>query len=180
LKGGFIVEKRKRVKVEIGELVAVGFIRNNQGEVLLVDKKNRLTLPTGHMDLKLEGQLRETAIREMFEELIGLKHLTVTGSLGTMVRNKSSPPKLMEIFSCKASRREVKSYKEGKVIAWIRPSQAMRLDKFLDFLDEVAKEGIKRFLEGYPRKSVEKKGGQNDGGTNESFRKGPRGCMAAR
>lgn len=172
--------KGKRMQVEIGELVAVGLIRNNQGEVLFVDREGCLTLPTGHLDPSLDGELRETAIREMFEELIGLKHLTVIGSLGTMVRNKSSPPKLMEIFSCRVPRREIRGYKEGKLIAWVRPSQAIRLDKFMDFLDEVAKEGIKRFLEGYPRKSVEKKGGQNDGGTNESFGKGPRGCMAAK
>ncbi len=153
------MEKKGRVKVEIGELVAVGFIRNSQGEVLLVDRENRLTLPTGHMDLKLEGQLRETAIREMFEEIIGLKHLTVIGSLGTIVRNKSSPSKLMEIFSCRVLSKEVRGYREGKLIAWIKPLQAARIDKVLDFLDEVAKKGIERFLEGYPRKSVKKKGG---------------------
>jgi ADP-ribose pyrophosphatase YjhB (NUDIX family) len=130
-------------------LIAVGLIKNPRGEVLLVERWNQWTLPTGHMeaiDVDLEG----TLVREMEEEL-GLESLTVVESLGTIVRNMdSSKVKSMEIFSCNIQReKEIKFYdeKEGKKKIWIRPSQALELAN----LDKLARVALERYLEKYPR-----------------------------
>lgn len=166
------MKKERRVKVDLGEMVIAVLITNYSGEALLVDRDNLLSLPAGHMDLDLDGEARETAIREMFEELIGLEHLDIVKSLGSIVRNKSSPKaKLMEIIYCRTSKKEVKGYKEGKIVVWIRPLEALVLGR-MGFLDESAREGIKRFVEGYPRKSVKREEEQNDGKTRGNFRKG--------
>ena len=166
------MRKEKRVRVDLGDMVVAALIRNDDGEALLVDKDNLLSLPAGHMDPRIDGEARETAIREMFEELIGLEHLDIVKSLGSIVRNKSSPKaKLIEIISCRTSKKEVQGYKEGKIVVWIRPSEALVLG-CMGFLDELAEEGIKRFVEGYPRKSVKREEKQNNGKTRRDFRKG--------
>jgi len=166
------MKKEKRVTVDLGEMVIAVLITNYSGEALLVDRDNLLSLPAGHMDPDLDGEARETAIREMFEELIGLKHLDIVKSLGSIIRNKSSPKaKMMEIISCRASKKEVKGYKEGKIVVWIRPSEALVLGT-MGFLDVSAEEGIKRFVEGYPRKSVRREEEQNDGKMGGNFKKG--------
>lgn len=144
-KGGFIMRKKRFRPAP----VAVGFIKNEKSELLLVERNAQWTLPTGHMEPdKGDTDLRETLNREMSEEL-GVESLTVVESLGTIVRNKSSPKaKLMEIFSCQVLEKAVKYYNEGKgrKKMWLRPSQALELDD----LDELAFEAISRFFKKYP------------------------------
>ena len=166
------MRKEKRVRIGLGEMVIAVLITNYSGEALLVDKNNLLSLPAGHMDPDLDGEARETAIREMFEELLGLEHLDIVKPLGSIIRNKSSPKaKMIEIISCRTSKKEVRGYKEGKIVVWIKPSEALVLGT-MGFLDVLAEEGIERFVEGYPRKSVKREEEQNDGKTRGNFRKG--------
>jgi ADP-ribose pyrophosphatase YjhB (NUDIX family) len=148
--------KEKRVKAD---LVVAGFLKNQRGEVLLVERNDDWTLPTGHMDISRDSNLKETVNREMKEELSGLKRLIIVESLDTfvrhseLVRNKGSSlkSKSIAIYSCNVYDSEIEYFNEGgtrKKKIWIRPSQALGLDN----LDDLAKFAINMFLKRYSGK----------------------------
>ena len=156
--------KEKRFK---GFLAVAGLLKN-KGNVLLVSENGCWTLPVGHVDLNRDANLEETLFRETGEELKGIKNLVIVEFLSPFIRypgatrNKSSPicpvrkPKIIQIFSCNVSNKEIKYFgeggKRGKEI-WTKPRQALRLSN----LDGLAATAIGNFLKKYPGK----KEGQN-------------------
>jgi len=171
-------------------LVVAGLLKNQRGEALLVDRDGYWTLPTGHMDVNRDANLKGTLDREMKEELKGLRSLVIVEPLDTfvrhseLVRNKSSPlkPKSIAIYSCNVHDSEIEYFnEEGKKRKkiWIRPSQALKLDN----LDDLAKLALNRFLEKYPG-TIKKEEGGNGDGKRENFNKESNGevsteCQAA-
>ena len=170
------MRKEKRIKAT---LVVAGLLKNQRGEVLLVERNGDWTLPTGHMDVRRDASLKETLDREMKEELQGLQSLIIVEALDTfvrhseLIRNKSSPslkPKSIAIYSCNVHDNEIEYFNEGgkkKREIWIRPSQALKLTN----LDDLAKLALNRFLEKYPG-TVKKKEGENGNGKRTNFNKG--------
>ncbi|PIV10143.1 MAG: hypothetical protein COS49_02185 [Candidatus Portnoybacteria bacterium CG03_land_8_20_14_0_80_41_10] len=162
--------REKRVKAT---LVVAGLLKNQRGETLLVERNGDWTLPTGHMDVRRDADLRETLDREMKEELKGLKSLTIIEALDTfvryseLVRNKGSSlkPKSIAIYSCNVHDNEIEYFNEGgkrRDKIWLRPSQALKLAN----LDDLAKLAISRFLEKYPgtAKTAKKEEEENQNG----------------
>jgi len=169
------MKREKRVKAD---LVVAGLLKNQRGEALLVERNGDWTLPTGHMDVYRDANLKETLDREMKEELPGLKSLTIVEALDTFVRhseltrNKSSPlkPKSIAIYSCNVHDNEIEYFNEGgkkKRKIWIRPSQALQLTN----LDDLAELALNRFLEKYPG-TIKKEEGENEDGKRNNFNKG--------
>ena len=111
--------REKRVKAT---LVVAGLLKNQRGETLLVERNGDWTLPTGHMDVRRDADLRETLDREMKEELKGLKSLTIIEALDTfvryseLVRNKGSSlkPKSIAIYACNVHDNEIEYFNEGE------------------------------------------------------------------
>jgi ADP-ribose pyrophosphatase YjhB (NUDIX family) len=146
-----LLKWRKKERVQAA-LVAAAILRNPSGEILLVQKDNNLTLPTGHMDPAKDADLEETLLREIKEELgVDRSEVEIIGSFGTMVRNKDSPAvsKSIEIFSCRISRKAALlaefEEKGEKGQLWVRPSQI----KNLTLLDELVREALQRYQEKY-------------------------------
>lgn len=174
--------REKRVKAD---LVVAGLLKNQRGEVLLVERNSDWTLPTGHMDVRRDADLKEALNREMKEELPGLKSLTIVEALDTfvrhseLIRNKSSPslkPKSIAIYSCNVHDSEIEYFNEGgkkKRKVWIRPSQALQLTN----LDDLAELAINRFLEKYPG-TIKKEEGENGNGTRNNFNKRSNGGIS--
>ncbi|NQV00679.1 MAG: NUDIX domain-containing protein [Parcubacteria group bacterium] len=138
------MKKEKEIQAT---LVVAGLLRNlATREIGLVDRKRKLTLPTGHIDPSKDNTPEEALIREMKEEFPELETLEIIQSLGTVVRNKSSPPVSIEIFSCNVRADKITSYTEGNFVAWIRPPEALKLP----YLDILAREALKRYVKKYP------------------------------
>lgn len=148
---------------------AVAGLLCQKGKVLLTKRKDFWTLPTGNMDVKRDSDSESAFVREMKEELVGLKTLDIVESLGSFLRhpelekNKSSPyqPKIIEIFFGNISGRIKYLLERGerKKVIWMRPSEAIKMPN----LDELAITAITRFLEKYPsRKPTKQKGGNNE------------------
>lgn len=176
MKGGFVMKKEREKRVK-ATLVVAGLLKNQRGEILLVERNGDWTLPTGHMDVRRDDNLQETLDREMKEELKGLKSLTIVEALDTfvrhseLIRNKSSPlkPKSIAIYSCNVHGNEIEYFNEGgkrKKKIWIRPSQALKLTN----LDDLAKLALDRFLEKYPG-TVKKEKGENGNEKRKNFNK---------
>ena len=145
------MKKEKEIQAT---LVVAGLLRNpSTREALFVDKGKKLSLPAGHVNPKKDVTPKQAFIREMMEELPGLKTLDVVESLGTIVRNKSSPPISIEIFSCNVRADEIRNYTEGNFIVWIRPSEALKLP----YIDILARKALERHVKRYPGR----KEGQN-------------------
>ncbi len=147
-------EREKRVKAT---LVVAGLLKNNRGEILLIDRNDDWTLPTGHMDVNKDNNLKEALDREMKEELKGLKKLVIVEALDTFVRHAelvkesgiSLKPKSIAIYSCNVNGSEIEYFNEGgkkRKKIWIRPSQALELAN----LDDLARLALGRFLKKYP------------------------------
>jgi len=138
------MEKEKKGKTAIAAL-----IMNRRNEVLIVNRGDEWTIPTGNMKEKDNFDPRKTLRREMKEELPGIKRLEITDVLDSFVRNKSSPKKKAKfiwIFSCFLQRGEIMGYNEGEAVFWIRRSQALELPD----LDELAYQAIKDDLKRRP------------------------------
>jgi len=169
--------KKRREKRVKATLVAAGLLKNQRGEILLVERNGYWTLPTGHMDVHRDADLQETLDREMKEELKGLESLTIIEALDTFIRHSeltmgggnSLKPKSIAIYSCNVLGNEIEYFDEEgerKKIIWIRPSQALELNN----LDDLAKLAINRFLEKYPR-TIQKGERGNGNGKSKYFNK---------
>lgn len=164
--------KEARVEARVkATLVAAGLLKNSRGEILLVERQGEWTLPTGHMDVYRDRDLRKTLEREMKEELKGLKSLTIIGPLDIFVRHtelvrnkgRSLKPKSIAIYSCNVhDGDEIEYYEKGerREKIWVRPSQALRLPN----LDDLARLAVKRFLEKYPTRAIKRRKGEEQNG----------------
>ncbi len=143
------MEKEKRIGAT---LVVAGLLKNQRGEALLVERNGKWTLPTGHMNILVDTNLRETLQREMKEELQVLKDLTIIEALDTFIRYSATArykAKSIAIYSCNVNDSEIEYFNEGgkkRKFIWIRPSQALNLP-----IDDLAKLGLKRFMGKYQR-----------------------------
>jgi len=152
---------RKRKQRVRADLVVGMMFFNPKGEVLLVQKNGKLTIPTGHVE-KDEVDLQETVIREGREELkIDLKDVRITGNFGTVLREQVPEKKLIEIFSLRLTQEEVDQvdFEEAgqKGQLWVRPGQI----KNLSLIDPLAQEALERYRRRYPGKSGKEKGDKN-------------------
>jgi len=135
-------------------LVAAGLIMGPDSKLLLVGKRGKLTLPTGHMDLERDRNLEEALVREMKEEIKDKKgsgiDISVMGSLGTVVHDKETvKSKLIEIFRCVTDSSEIFFEEKGETnFAWVDVDETLGIEN----LDDLAREGTKRlisYLEGH-------------------------------
>ena len=156
------IKREKRVKAT---LVVAGLLKNQRGEILLVERNGDWTLPTGHMDIRRDNNLKETLDREMKEELKGLKKLIIVEALDTFVRHAelvkergiSLKPKSIAIYSCNVNGSEIEYFNEGgkrRKKIWIRPSQALELPN----VDDLAKLALESFLGRYPGVAKKERG----------------------
>ncbi len=144
-----------------GKTAIAALIMNSRNEVLIVDRGDELTIPTGNMKGRDNFDPRKTLRRETKEELPGIKILKIVDVLDSFVRNKSSPgkkAKFIWVFSCLLRKGEITIYNEGETVFWIRRSQALELPN----LDELASQAIKDDLGRRPEPD-QKKGGLDDG-----------------
>src|SRR4030042_2212933 len=139
------MEETKRV---YAALVAAGLIMGPDSKLLLVEKRSRLTLPTGHMDSEKDRNLEDALVREMKEEIKdkagrGIE-VNVMGSLGTMVRNKDTvKSKLIEIFRCAINLSEICFEEKGETnFFWVDVDDALGIEN----LDDLAREAIQRLI----------------------------------
>jgi len=165
--------KKKKVRVS-GELVVAMMFFNTLGEVLLVGRKGKLTIPTGHLDFGED--MIDAFVREMSEEFIGesgennkskmrieISNLRdkITNSYGTVLRESGSGEnKLIEIIPCRLSLEEARllAYvEEAEGQLWVRPGQI----KNLSLLDPLAREAIARHQKRYPPKKRTEEGGKD-------------------
>jgi len=150
-------------------LVAAGIILTPSSKLILVGKKGKKTLPTGHMDRQKDKDLKEALVREMKEELKDEKgnglEIKVMGSLGTIVRNQAGQdPKLIEIFRCATEKEEVRFEEKGETRVWlVEIDDAIKISD----IDNLAEEGVKRlidYLEGHLYIRSENSGGSDEEG----------------
>lgn len=159
------MEDNKRV---YAALVAAGLIMGPDSRLLLVEKRRKLTLPTGHMDLEKDKNLEDALVREMKEEIKDKKGLgidiSVMGSLGTMVRNKETvKSKLIEIFRCATDSSEIFFEEKGETnFAWVDVDETLEIEN----LDDLAREGIKRLID-YLEGHISYRFGNGNGGDHE-------------
>ncbi|MBU1102512.1 NUDIX hydrolase [Patescibacteria group bacterium] len=102
------LDEASRVQADLA--VAMGFL-NLRREILLVVKNGKLTVPTGHMDPRVDKDPADTLRRESVEELWknsqkeleGDSLYRITARLGTTPRNLDDPAKTksFDIFICR-------------------------------------------------------------------------------
>jgi ADP-ribose pyrophosphatase YjhB (NUDIX family) len=163
------MERDKRV---YAALVAAGLIIDLDSRILLVAKRGKLTLPTGHMDLEKDENLEEALVREMKEEMKDENgqgiNIRVLGSLGTVVRNKDTDKsKLIEIFRCVTDSRQIFFEEKGETeLVRVKIDEALGIKN----LDDLAREAITRlisYLEGHIA-FRRRNGGNHEEGTDFS------------
>lgn len=134
--------------------VAAFLIRRPDNKIFLVQKGSKTTIPTEHFEIESEDSLKETAYRGIKEELgIEPEEISFEESLGTLMRYKDNPSlrKLMEILSFEVSFRVAKKieFTESRYF-WIDLREASKLSS----LDELAAEGITRYLRKHPYRAT--------------------------
>jgi len=148
-------QKESRVRAALG--VAMVF-SNHRGEILLVMKNGKLTIPTGHMKLGVDRDIVDTLGRESREELWkkSLEKLEpdpykIIAWLGTVQRNinDSLKSKSFDAVYSKMSRKaaEFVEYeeKEQRGHIWVKaPSEKELLDLSI-IIDELAQEALRRY-----------------------------------
>lgn len=152
--------------------VVAALIRRPRGEIFLVSRKGKWTLPTGKFEREKEQELIETVLRELGEEVFKLGELGLTESelidkvkeyifiigilnvlpLEAEDSEGGGKEAVVVVFLCETTEEGAKemTYQDGdeKDFCWVVPSQALIEDQLDGIsLDRLAKRAIKIYLE---------------------------------
>lgn len=151
--------------------VVAAFIRRpRKGELLLISRKGKFTLPTGKFDRDKELELRQTLFRELGEEIFGLKeselglvklmeevkkYIAIIGILDVLYFNAEDQgggkAAVMVVFLCRITEEgaEKALYRDGEEsdFCWVVPAPELAEGRANGELDRLARREIKIYLE---------------------------------